>query len=172
VTNSIEKKVKDLFRLQGEIKALDDQLSRMKAKLHLMVTTDLPEAMAEFGSSKWENDRFICKIDFKLYGSLPSDEDQRAAAIDYLFELGQEGIISADLTASFGRGDVATAKKFRYVMRDRMKEIERDDPVSLKVNVHPMTLQALGRNLIKENKPLKMEVLGLRGMTMANVKEK
>jgi hypothetical protein len=171
-TSKVERQVKALFKLDSEIASLEDQLNKMKSKRHLMATVDLPELMAEFGSSIWEDARYVCKVDYKIYGSIPADAEKHQEAIDYLFELGQEALISADLTASFARGDIRTAKKFGRILRSKMSDLGVNEPIKIQSKVNHMTLQKLGRDMIKANEPFKMEVLGLRGMTMATVKEK
>jgi hypothetical protein len=45
-----------------------------------------------------------------------------------------------------------------------------NQPVTVDAEVHHSTLGAWARQRIKENKPTNLDILGLRGMTLAEVK--
>jgi hypothetical protein len=151
------------------IQALEKQLNAHKARRHMLATVDLPEAMAEFGSSIWQDGRYECKVDFKVYGSLPKEEELRGEAIDYLKAIGEEPLIIADLRAEFVRGNLREAKRMGRIIEAKAEGLK---DLKVEQGVNHMTLAAMARARIKANKPLNMEVLGLKGLTIAQVKEK
>lgn len=148
---------------------LEKKLNEARARRHMLATVDLPEAMAEFGSSIWQDGRFECKVDFKVYGSLPKEEEARLEAIDYLKAIGEEPLIIADLRAEFIRGNLREAKRMSRIIEAKAEGLK---DIKVEQGVNHMTLTAMARARIKANKPLKLEVLGLKGLTIAQVKEK
>jgi len=170
MSSKLENLIQRLHDADKWIARAEQQLNEARSRRHMIATVDLPEAMAEFGSSIWKDDRFECKVDFKVFGNLPKDEAARIDAIDYLKEIGEEPIIMANLEAEFTKGNLREARRISRV-------IQMQDPDGLKdlrvsQTVHHSTLHAMARNRIKENKPLKLEVLGLGGLTIASVKER
>lgn len=148
---------------------LEKKLNEAKARRHMIATVDLPEAMAEFGSAIWRNDRYECKVDFRVYGSLPKEEEARQEALDYVRSIGEEPLIIADLRAEFIRGNLREAKRMGRIIKaqaDGLKDLQVEQ------TINHMTLQAMARARIKANKPTSLEVLGLKGLTIAQVKEK
>lgn len=147
------------------ITRMEQKLSEAKARRHMLATVDIPEAMAEFGSFTFSNDQYTCKVEEKIYGSLPKDEEQREAAIEYLREIDQEGIIKATLKMEFARGDLSAARRIRRVIARSSNEA-----VDVAMDVNHMTLAAMARARIAANKPVRLDLLGLRTLTIANVK--
>lgn len=170
--SDVTKLIRELHKLDGDIERLEDQLGRMKSRRHLLATVDLPEAMTEIGSSRFTTeDALTCEVSYKIYGSLPprTEADKRHAAVEYLRELEADHIIKANLLVQFGRGNIREANKLK---RRLSNMLSTDEPVTVDADVNHMTLQAWARERIKANKPLNMDILGLRGMTMATVKAK
>jgi hypothetical protein len=171
MSQKVKKLVHDLFDLDLEIAIAEKRLNAMKARRHLIATVDLPEAMTEASMSYTELDDgsgLSCAVDFKVYGSLPSrdNEDARQAAIDYLKEHDAAELITADVRVSYGRGDISAANRLKRMLLQKTNQ-----PVFVDANVHHSTLAAWARNRIKENQPVDLTLLGLRGMTMAAVKK-
>lgn len=166
--------ISQLFRLDEDIAQLEERLNRMRSKRALIATVDLPEAMTELGqSSTTTTDGFICKVEYKIYGSLPSRDrvDERAAAIMYLKEHDGEHLIKSNVEAHFLKGDIRSANRLARILPPILKEKGFENIPDLEVNneVHPMSLQAWARALVKENKPIDLGAVGLRGMTQASV---
>lgn len=167
--------IRQLHQLDNDIAVIEERLNRMKSKRALLATVDLPEAMTELGqSSTTTTDGFICKVEHKIYGSLPGRDkpDERAGAIMYLKEHDGEHLIKSNVEAHFLKGDIKSANRLARILPtilrekgfgDNMPELEVDN------EVHPMSLQAWARALIKENKPIDLGAVGLRGMTQATV---
>jgi hypothetical protein len=173
MSGKVSKLVRELYQIDLDIKRNEDLINRMKARRHLLATVDLPEAMTEMGSSYTElsdGSGLICSVDFKVVGSLPKRDnpDARYAAIEYLRENDGEDIIKARLEVEFGKGNIRAANKLRRVLETRHMT---DQPVNVDCDVHPQTLMAWGRERVKQNRPIKFEMVGLMGMTMATVKK-
>jgi hypothetical protein len=167
--SNVGKLIKDLWALDQDIEKVENQLSRMKAKRAMLATVDIPEAMTELGSSNFTTeDHFRCEVKYKIYGSLPSREnpDARYAAIDYLKEHGAGGLIRSNVVVSFGKGDISAANRFGRFLKKHTNE-----PITVDSEVHPMSLQAWGRQKVSANEPIDLAIVGLRGMTMADVKK-
>lgn len=165
----VAKLIEDLFRLDAEIAKIEDQVNRMRAKRAMIATVDLPEAMTEAGSSTFTTQSNLkCVVEYKIYGSLPSrdDPDKRYAAIEYLKENDGAELIKSKVQVEYGKGDIASANK----MRRRLITMT-NQPVTVDSEVHPMSLQAWGRQRIKDNLKTDMQLVGLRGQTIATVKK-
>jgi len=165
----VAKLIGDLWRLDQDIAKQEDLLNRMKSKRAMLATVDLPEAMTEMGSTTTiTNSGFKCVVAHKIYGSLPSRDnpDARMAAIEYLKSHDGAELIRANVKVEFGKGDIRGANKFRRFLMSHTRE-----PVTVDSEVHPMSLQAWGRERIKQNLPLDLSIVGLRGQTIAEVKK-
>jgi hypothetical protein len=173
MSTKVRKYMQDLYDLEREIARREEVLNQMRARRHLLATVELPEAMTELGSSYLELDDgsgLSCSVTYKIVGSLPKrdDPDRRFAAIEYLRENDGEGIIKANLLVEFGRGDISAANRLKRSLE--FKQVT-DQPISVDADVHPSSLAAWGRERVRENKPVKLETVGLLGMTMASVKK-
>lgn len=170
MSQKVNKLVRELFALDNEIEKADQQINKMKARRHMLSTVDLPEVMTEIGSSYTELDDgsgLVCSVDHKVYGSLPSRDhpDARMAAIDYLKEHDGAELIRANVLVSFGKGDISSANRMR-----RMLIQKTNQPVTVDAEVHHSSLAAWARARIKANLPTNMDIVGLRGLTLATVK--
>lgn len=166
---NVESLIQVFVTLDREIKEAEDRVNRLRSQRHLLVTSKIPEAMASFGSSMWENDRYVCKVDFKVTGSLPKDEDRRAAALHYLDDLGESNLLTADLDAKFTKGGLKEAKRMANIIRDKAETLKE---AKVDIGVHFMTLQAMARARVREGKPIRLELLGLDGVNTASIREK
>jgi hypothetical protein len=168
----ITKLMHDLWQLEAAIEKQQDILNRMKSKHALLTTVDIPEAMTEAGSKTFEADDgsgLYCTVDYKIAGSLPSRDnpDARMAAIDYLKEHDGAELIRANVMVSYGRGDLSAANKMR-----RKLITLTNQPVTVDAEVHHSSLAAWGRQRVKDNLPVDLSIVGLRGFTTAVVKKR
>lgn len=167
MNKKIAKLVNDAGKLEQDIKAAEETLGRMRAKLSLIQIRDLPEAMQEVGLAYIETDYYSCDLTLAVNGSLPKDEEKRAEAIDYLRELDAEDLLKSEVSVSFGKGDDATARRMARILKQHTNQ-----EVKVETTVHPSTLAAWGRERIKTNKPIDAEKVGLFIRNVAKIKQK
>lgn len=168
----VTKLMHELWELQTAIERQQNVLDRMRAKQHMLMTVDLPEAMTEIGSKKFDADDdsgLYCSVDYKIAGSLPSRDnpDARMAAIDYLKEHDGAELIKANVMVSYARGDISAANKMRRKLLTLTNQ-----PVTVDADVHHSSLAAWGRQRVAENLPIDLGIVGLRGFTTATVKRR
>jgi hypothetical protein len=168
----VTKLMHELWEIQNAIEKQQNTMDRMRAKQHLLMTIDLPEAMTEIGSQKFDADDhsgLYCSVDYKIAGSLPGRDnaDARMAAIEYLKEHDGAELIKANVMVSYGRGDLSAANKMR-----RKLVTLTNQPVTVDAEVHHSSLAAWGRQRVKDNLPIDLGIVGLRGFTTAVVKKR
>lgn len=168
---SLNRLVHELCKIDYDLARLEKQVSALKSKRHLLATVDIPEAMTEEGRSYIElsdGSNLACSVDFKVYGSLPSREnpEARQEAIDYLKENDGAELITAKVLVTFDRGDISSANKLKRLLLQKTNR-----PITVDAEVHHSSLAAWARARIKANSPINFEKVGLRGLTMASVKE-
>jgi hypothetical protein len=168
----VTKLMHDLWQLEAAIEKQTDILNRMRSKYALLTTVDIPEAMTEIGSKSFDADDgsgLYCSVDYRISGSLPGrdNQDARMAAIEYLKEHDGAELIQAKVQVSYGRGDISAANKMR-----RKLITLTNQPVTVDADVHHSSLAAWGRARVKENLPIDLGIVGLRGFTTAVVKKR
>lgn len=164
---SIQRTVRQVIQLDAEIANLEKHLSALKTKRHMMVTVEIPELLTEFGSFKWEDERYLVNVGTKLTGSLPKDPVKRSDAIDYVREQGGDSIIKSFVEVDVPKGNLKEAKRLARVLKQ-----QTDLDIKVGTDIHPMTLGAWARARIDENKPLNLDTLGLYSLNIATVKQK
>jgi hypothetical protein len=174
----VAKLINDLFRLDADIERAQETLNKMMAKRAMLATVDLPEAMTEIGSSTFTTrDNLRCEVAYKIYGSIPGRDrpDDRFAAIDYLKQHDGAELIKSHVVLTFDKGDIRSANRTARLLKKAIDEgrihgEELPPLMNVDSEVHPMSLQAWGRQRVRDNIPTDMAVVGLRGQTMATVK--
>jgi hypothetical protein len=175
--NRLSNLIHELASLEKDIELLQARLNKMLAKKAMLANVDIPEAMTEIGSSSFTTDDMLkCEVAFKIYGSLPSRDnpDARAAALDYLKENEGGELIKATVALTFAKGDLRSANRTKRYLEKQIKSgiisAEHEPVVDVDSVVNAMSLQAWGRARVKENLPIDLAVVGLRGNTTATVK--
>lgn len=176
--NRLANLIHELANLDKDIEVLETRLNKMKSKRAMLATVDVPEAMTEIGSASFTTDDFLrCEVSFKIYGSLPSRDtpDARFAAIEYLKEHEGGELIKSKVELIFAKGDIKSANRTkRFLEKQITKGVitgdEHEPVVDTDNEVHPMSLQAWGRSRVAANLPIDLAIVGLRGNTMATVK--
>jgi hypothetical protein len=176
MSRKLNKLIVELWQLEKDIAIQQDKLNRMSAKKAMLENVDLPEAMTELGSSNFTtDDGYICQVQHKIFGSLPSrdDPDKRYAAIEYLKEHDGAELITSDVTVSFGKGDIKSANRMFRLLGARLGEFGfQPQPIKVDSNVHHSSLAAWGRKRVADNLPTDLGIVGLRTQTAASVKRK
>ena len=175
--NRLPNLIHELAALDKDIEMLQARLSKMNAKRAMLATVDIPEAMTELGSSSFTTDDLLkCEVSYKIYGSLPSRDnpDARFAAIDYLKAHEGGELIKSKVELIFAKGDIKSANRTKRYLEKQIRQGvisgEHEPVVETDNEVHPMSLQAWGRQRVAANLPIDLAAVGLRGQTMATVK--
>lgn len=152
-----------LIAEQLAIETLETQLKAAKARKNAIEETELPEAMALAGMTSFtlQSGR---KVEVKeiVAGSIP--EDKRVGALQWLRSNGHGGIIKNHISVALAAGQDAIAPKIVKAMEKLGLKVEQ------KETVHPMSLQAWARELLRNGEPVPVETLGIYVGTRATVK--
>lgn len=165
---SISRMIQEVSDLEGEIARAEELIKELSSKRMDILTKDLPDAMAEAGTTLFvtENGGLQVKVATHVSGSLPKDEALHDAAIKYVDETGGSGIITADVTLKFGRQNAGRAREVVQLYHGR-----DDCSVELKEEIHHMTLKKWARERLQKNLPVEGEKCGLWIGRMAEIKE-
>jgi hypothetical protein len=178
MSRRLNKLIAELWNLDKDIERAETTLNKMRSKRAMLATVDIPEAMTEAGGRDFTtDDNLKCQVSYKIYGSLPSREnpDARMAAIDYLKKNDGAALIKSHVDITFAKGDIEAAARTARLIERRIKDgsifAESQPIVEVDTEVNAMSLQAWGRARIAANLPTDMALVGLRGMTMATIKQ-
>lgn len=143
--------------LQTSIDELEELLAGAKARFNIIKVKELPDAMAELGSSEWKssNGRYKVEIGDFVSGTLPKEEKERLAATDYLAKNGAGPLIKTEISLGFGKEEHAQADKARKLLT------KAGFTPTIQTGVHPQSLLAWARERMKNGEPINFDLLGL-----------
>lgn len=143
--------------LQKQLATLENQVAMTKEALRRVVEQDLPEAMDEVGMTDFTLDDGS-KIKVKPFYSASIPEDRKDEAFDWLKEHDFDGMIKADVTVKFGKGEFEIAQSFLQFIRGfNEKSVDPD----YKEHVHWQTLRAFVKEQIEGGHPLPLDMFGV-----------
>lgn len=151
--------------LEELIADLEGSLATLKADLVTLQQEALPAAMAEAGVQKLvldSGETINIKPDFVV--GIPLE--RREEAFDWLTVSGYESLIKTQVSASFGKGELARAMVLLKDLSKRkyMSELHRD--------VHWQTLKAFVAESVREKRKIPMDLFGAVPMNKAIIKAK
>lgn len=156
----------DMMRNQQErVRALTEDLAREKTVLREIETVDLPELMREVGLSE-------CKLTDGTKVTISDEvechisEERMPAAVAWLTQTGNDGIIKTEVRVAFGRDERADAVKFA---EDAMRT-EGTNNVDLRNTIAPQTLKAFIKDQINKNVAVPFDVFGVQPFSRAKLK--
>lgn len=153
----IRKQAIEMADLQNEVDGLEQLLKEKNGTLHKMKTETLPELLTSAGIMSFTlDDGTKIQVEDFVSGSLPKDVDKRTAALKYLRTLpGGDALIRTEVVTVFGKGeDKEAAKVVATLNKQGLK-------VDVSSGVNHMTLQAFGRELLRDGKKVDVSKLGL-----------
>lgn len=157
---------KEAIATEHTIISMEEGISEFKRRLNAIKTTLIPDAMAELGLSEFKtDDGFKFTMDDFVSGSLPKDQEARAAAMDWLEANGANSLIKTEVSLSFGRNEHNQALSLTAELS------ERGFPVTRKTTVHPQTLLAYARERLHSGDELPLELLGLYAGRIVKIKQ-
>lgn len=151
--------------LARSIETMTADLDAATKALNVLKTVKLPDLMREMGSTKHEFDGWSLELTDFVSGSLPKDDAKRIAALEWLSDNGGDGLITTDLSLTFGKNQHNEALALADDLRNAGHEVE------VKSGVHAQTLMAFGRELLRNGKDFEPETIGLYVGKMVKLKK-
>lgn len=165
----IAKQVNKAMKIKSQIDELEKVMTGMKNELHLLVTRDIPDAMAAAGTMHFKTDDGLSVTvrDF-VSGSLPKEEKNPAGrkwAMNWLMKNDGASLIKTQFSVALGKGqgEMADIVK-KALLKTKVTFVEKED-------VHPQTLAAFIREKMKDGKKVPLEKLGLYAGRAARIEE-
>jgi hypothetical protein len=152
---SLHKFLEEAVALEEMVEQQEADLKASKAALNALKTQRVPDLMAEMMMDEIVWNGWKVKISDFVSGSLPSDPERRAKAIQWLEENEAGGLIKTEVKVEFGKSQHNEALSVAA-------ELERDGfAPKVDSGVHASTLQAFARERIKNGEAIDTELLGL-----------
>lgn len=157
-------KASEAEELEMAIGALDEETKELSARLWEIKRKELPELMADLGIEDFKLSGGG-KIELKEFvrGSLPKEEEPRRLAFEYLAELDMEGLIKTDVSFKFKKTE------HNWSMNLVALAEENGYDAFVKTDVHPQTLYAGVKELLRDGKDVDMDKLGVYNGTEAKI---
>ena len=144
---SVSSLLQQQLKMETEIEVAEIDLQNKKEKLRKLSEEVIPGRMTELGmSSTTMVDGSKVDVVENIYVSIPKDPDKSAACYQWLEDNGLGDIIKNNVGMSFGKGENEDAKKLEQTIKDLGFIPE------VKVSVHPSTLKATVKQLVKDGK--------------------
>ena len=166
ILEKLNKCADELLSYKDIVDQMEEDLKVARAALNALQTKTMPELMAEAQMESFTRDGRTIEVSSFVSGSLPKEEEKRAAAIRWLEEHDGAGLIKTSVGLSFGRGEHNVALALAAGLKAQGHE-----PL-VETGVHAATLQAFARERLKDGDEIDTEVLGLFTGRVVKVKEK
>ena len=141
--------------LDEEREELEARLKVVKEELRDIDEKTFPDLFDEVGVSSITIGNRKIEVLEKLYGSLPSKEDDRERALEELDKFEGLGILKAEVKVTYTKGEAEIAKQ----LQDRL--LAQGVAATLNESAHPQTYQAWAREQLAAGRNIDLEVLGL-----------
>jgi hypothetical protein len=168
----VSRLVDDLQRKEIRVKICEADLAQAKADVKSIEEDLLPKLLAEIGSDGFTTSNGVTvEVKEDVHASLPKEDlVRRHAGLKWLADNGHGAIIKHVTTASFAKGDAATARAFSAYV----EAFERRALISVETaeDVHHATLAKLVREQRAEGAELPAEILGIHVRRVARVKKR
>lgn len=171
VPASSSKRVRALIaesvELEETIEGIDEALKAAQARFNAIKSKELPEALAELGTTEFLDPETGYKAELTNFvsGSLPKEPEPRQAAINWLSENDGEGLVKTEVALAFGKSQHNEAMDLVGRLRDE------GFTVQVESGVHASSLQAFARERLADGKEVDTEVLGLYVGNIAKIKK-
>jgi hypothetical protein len=153
---SVSTLLQEQLKIETEIEIAELELQNKKEKFRKLSEEIIPSKMTELGmTSTTMLDGSKVDVVENIYVSIPKDPDKSRACYNWLEDNGLGDIIKNQVGMSFGKGENEDAKK----LEDTIKDLGFIPEV--KVSVHPSTLKATVRQLVKDGRSVPDNVFNL-----------
>ena len=151
---SLADQVKKLRDLEDEVKAEEQALKDKEKEIERISGDVIPTLLSEMGLSSLKLADGSA-VDVKPYYSANISIKNQEAAYNWLRSNGLGDIIKNNITVSFGRNEDNKAAEYANLARGQGFEPTQ------KLKVEPMTLKALVRERIENNKDMPMDIFNV-----------
>ena len=151
---SLANQVKSLKELEDELKADEESLKNKKKEIERISGEVIPTMLSEMGLSSLKLADGSA-VDVKPYYAANISIANREAAYSWLRSNGLGDIIKNDITVSFGRNEDNKAAEYANLAKGQGYQPTQ------KLKVEPMTLKALVRERIENNKDMPMDIFNV-----------
>lgn len=155
ILQQLHASLQEAIQLEVSADQMEEDLKALKKQLQFIKTGRIPDLMAQLQFENITHMGWKVKVDNFVNGSLPSDEEPRAKAIDWLEKHDGAGLIKTKLSLDFGRS------QHNEALSVAAKLVEEGFSPKVESGVHSSTLQAFARERIKNGEPIDTDVLGL-----------
>jgi len=153
---SVSSLLQQQLKMETEVEIAEVELQSKKDKLRKLSEEIIPARMTELGmSSTTMVDGSKVDVVENIYVSIPKDPDKSQACYEWLENNGLGDIIKNQVGMSFGKGENEDAKKLEETIKNLGFIPE------VKVSVHPSTLKATVKQLVKDGKSVPDNVFNL-----------
>lgn len=138
----------------NDVKAAEETLKAAKERLRNIVEVELPELMDEAGQKDCVTSggvRLVLQENVRV--SIPKDE-RGTRALEWLRENGHASVIKSEVSIEFGKGQDAQADALTQELRTKGLM------PSQSIGVHPQTLAALVRELLRDGVEVPLDTFG------------
>ena len=147
---SVSSLLQEQLKIETEIEIAELELQNKKEKFRKLSEEIIPSKMTELGmTSTTMLDGSKVDVVENIYVSIPKDPDKSRACYNWLEDNGLGDIIKNQVGMSFGKGENEDAKKDLGFIPE------------VKVSVHPSTLKATVRQLVKDGRSVPDNVFNL-----------
>ena len=151
---SLADQVKRLRDLEDEFKEDEESLKNKKREIEKISGEVIPTLLSEMGLSSLKLADGSA-VEVKPYYAANISLKNREAAYNWLRQNGLGDIIKNDITVSFGRGEDNKAAEYANLAKGQGFQPTQ------KLKVEPMTLKALVRERIENNKDMPMDIFNV-----------
>jgi hypothetical protein len=151
------------LQLEMQKEQLEEDLKATTKALKEMQERTIPHLMDDLGMSRITKDGWEVKVADFVQGTLPKEPEKRQRALDWLIKQGQESLIKTELSLHFGMKEYEQAQELLTNLREQGYLVEED------TGVHPQTLMAFGREVLRNGEELP-DLLGLYAGRKATLK--
>ena len=152
--NSLATQVKRLKALEDEVKNDEELLKKKKKNLEQISGELIPTLLSEMGLSSLKLSDGS-SVDVKPHYSASISVSNREKAYSWLRQNGLGDIIKNEISVSFGRGEDNKAAEYANLAKGQGFQPTQ------KLKVEPMTLKALVRERIENNKDMPMDIFNV-----------
>ena len=151
---SLADQVKKLRDLEDEVKAEEQALKDKEKEIERISGDVIPTLLSEMGLSSLKLADGSA-VDVKPYYSANISLKNRESAYSWLRQNGLGDIIKNEISVSFGRGEDNKAAEYANLAKGQGYQPTQ------KLKVEPMTLKALVRERIENNKDMPMDIFNV-----------
>jgi len=141
--------------IQRRLDELEEEVETLTHEHQTLVRHDLPDLLAEAGTSVWETDAASAKLVGKVQGTFKNSTDPEKG-VAYLRDADSGLPIKTVLTVEFSEAERAIC----VALAEQIKKSLDKDASSDRV-IHPQTLAAWARERLRSGEPVDFKLLGL-----------